>query len=218
MEKNEILSLSRKIDIIIDSMIEYIERRENPALVRFIWREEIVGGIKRLPGDTSRLLDVISRNLPAIPGAKEGKKLEYWLNIQESIREYRKGFVKIPDDIMFIRNPHYNNQYAKRVLDKGMWGWAVKVEDFPAIKEMYPDVDWEIVDVGWNDVIAYRWVEVDDWVCGESDKRPLPVYFDPNIHPCYIREEFCPGEGFRPYFFTHYACVWKSKPYIKEDE
>ena len=122
-------------------------------------------------------------------------------------------------DLLFIRNPNYDNSQAERVLDTGVWGWAIKAADFPKVKEEYPEVNWQIVEVNWAEVVAYSWVEADRWICGQNWIgrkliKPKPEKFNPLRHIAYMgKKRFgdinYDGGWEADYFFTPYAVVWK---------
>ncbi len=117
-------------------------------------------------------------------------------------------------DLLFIRNPDYDNTQAKRILDTGIWGWAIKATDFPKVKEEYPEVNWQVLKVDWTEVVAYYWVEADNWICGYGRIKPKPEKFNPLWHIAYMgKKRFgdidYDGGWETDYFYTPYAVVWK---------
>jgi len=120
-------------------------------------------------------------------------------------------------NLLFIRNPNYDNAQAERILDAGIWGWAIKVADFPKVKEEYPEVSWQVTDVDWTEVVAYDWIKADSWICRRDwagEEKPKPQKFNPLRHIAYMgKKRFgdinYDGGWEGDYFYTPYAVVYK---------
>lgn len=105
-----------------------------------------------------------------------------------------------------VRAKNYGNQYASFVLDRGVWGWPVEDGDDDTLdlfRQRYEEagVKMEIIEgVDPNDLVWYRWDEVDEWVCapfyvlrqyyrvlevnGDSIivEQEKPEWYDPDRH------------------------------------
>jgi hypothetical protein len=90
----------------------------------------------------------------------------------------------------------------------GEWYWCVREQDVPALRDAYPEVTWDVLQL-IPGCVAYSWEDVDLYICGEIETLCEPTELNVYKHRLHIDTVYDIEQGRRFVKIDSPWVVWK---------